>query len=156
MAGFSPASPITGAPGTGLSSPTYTIVADAAPAPNAKQWYVSALGGTQTNVTISSVDKPFTLSVYRPIVFQRLPPVNPVTGVLPRTGRNVHTVLSRKGATPLTGQTPQNIVIKTEVSIPAGCETNDFPALAAALSAHIGSLWEQSNEWGDAMASGAL
>lgn len=156
MAGFTPASPVTGAPGTGLTTPTYTLVSDSPPAQNSKQWYVSALGGTQTNVTISSVDKPFTLTVYKPAVFQRIRVVNPVTGVLPQGGRNVHVVLTRKGATPLAGQTPQLIQIKTEVSIPAGCEAADFPALAAALSLHIGSLWEQSNEWGDAMASGAL
>lgn len=156
MAGFTPASPITGAPGTGLTSPTYTIVADAPPVSNSKQYYVSALGGTQTNVTVSSVDKPFTITVYKPAVSRRLGTVNPVTGVLPPQGRNVHSVLTRKGATPMVGQASQLILVKTEVSIPVGCETNDFPALAAALSAHIGALWEQSNEWGDALASGAL
>lgn len=153
---FSPASPCTGAPGTGLTSPTYTLVADAPPAPNGKQWYVSALGGTQTNVTVSSVDKPFTLSVFRPAVFNRIPPVNPVTGVLPRVQRNVHKIITRKGGTPLAGQTPQIILIETSVSVPAGVETADFPALAASLSLHIGALWEQSNEWGDAQAAGTL
>lgn len=153
---FSPASPITGAPGSGLTSPTYTIAVDAPPAQNAKQWYVTALGGTQTNVSISSVDKPFTITVYRPAVFRRLPPVNPVTGILPPAGRNVHTVLTRKGGLPLAGQQPQLILMKTEISVPVGVELTDFPALAAAMSAHIGALWEQSNEWGDAVASGAL
>jgi hypothetical protein len=153
---FSPASPVTGSPGTGLTSPTFTLTADAPPAPNGKQWYVSNLGGTQPGVTISSVDKPFTISVFKPSVFNRLPPVNPVTGVLPRVQRNVHKVITRKGATPLSGQTPQLILIETVVTIPAGCETADFPALAAAMSLHCGSLHEQSNEWGDAFASGAL
>lgn len=153
---FNPASPITGAPGTGLTTPTYTIAVDAPPAPNSKQWYVTTLGGTQTGVTISSVDKPFTITVYKPAVFRRLPPVNPVTGILPAAGRNVHTVLTRKGATPLSGQQAQLIMIKTEISVPVGVELNDFPALAASMSAHIGALWEQSNEWGDAVASGAL
>jgi hypothetical protein len=153
---FSPASPVTGAPGTGLTSPTYTLVADASPSPNGKQWYVSALGGTQTGVTISSVDKPFTVSVFRPGSFNRRPPVNPVTGVLPRVQRNVHKVITRKGGTPLAGQTPQMILIETVVTVPAGVETADFPAVAAALSLHIGALWEQSNEWGDALAAGTL
>lgn len=156
MAGFTPSSPITGAPGTSLTSPTYTLVADAAPVPNSKQWYVSALGGTQTGVSISSVEKPFTITVFRPAVFNRLPPVNPVTGVLPRTGRNVHRVLTRKGVVQLTGQTPVIATIDTIVSVPAGAEANDKPSLEALMSAHIGALWEQSNEWGDAIASGAL
>jgi hypothetical protein len=131
-------------------------VADLAPVPNSKQYYVSALGGTQTGVTVSSIDKPFTLTLFKPVSFQRLPPVNPVTGVLPRTARNVWRLLTRKGATPLSGQTPQLVTIETIISVPAGCETADFPAIAAAMSAHIGSLWEQSNELGDSLASGAL
>lgn len=154
--GFSPASPVTGAPGTGLSSPTYTLVTDTAPTSNGKQWAVSALGGTQTSVTVSSVDKPFTLSVFKPAVFNRIPPVNPVTGVLPRVARNVWKIITRKGGTPLSGQTPQLILIETVVTVPAGVETADFPALSAALSLHIGSLWEQSNEFGDSVASGVL
>lgn len=154
--GFNPSSPVTGAPGTGLTSPEYTLAVDAPPAANGKQWYVTALGGTQTGVAVSSVDKPFTLSVFRPAVFNRIPPVNPTTGVLPRVQRNVHKVITRKGGTPLAGQTPQLILIETVITVPAGVETADFPALAAAMSLHIGSLWEQSNEWGDALASGAL
>lgn len=156
MAGFTPASPITGAPGTGLTSPTYTLVADAAPAQNAKQWYVSALGGTQTGVVVSSVNMPFTITVYKPAVFARIPPVNPITGVLPSAGKNVHAVITRKGVVVLAGQTPRIATYETKVSLPAGCESADFPNVVAGLSAHIGSLWEQSNEWADAYASGAL
>lgn len=156
MAGFTPASPITGAPGTGLTSPTYTLTADAAPAPNAKQWYVTALGGTQTGVVVSSVNMPFTITVYKPAVFARIPPVNPVTGVLPAAGKNVHAVITRKGVVVLAGQTPRIATYETKISIPAGAESADFPNLVAGLSAHVGSLWEQSNEWADAYASGAL
>jgi hypothetical protein len=153
---FNPTSPVTGAPGTGLTSPTYTLSVDAPPAPNAKQWYVSALGGTQTGVAVSSVDKPFTISVFRPANFNRRPPVNPTTGVLPRVQRNVHKVITRKGGTPLAGQTPQMILIETVITVPAGVETADFPSVAAAVSLHCGALWEQSNEWGDALAAGTL
>lgn len=153
---FAPASPVTGAPGTGLTSPTYTIASDTPPTPNSKQWAVTALGGTQTNVTVSSVDKPFTISVFRPATFNRRPPVNPVTGVLPRLARNVWKVITRKGAVPLAGQVPQIILIETTITVPVGCETADFPALAAAMSLHIGALWEQSNEYGDSIASGLI
>lgn len=156
MAGITPATPVVGAPMTGLTSPTYTVSVDSAPSPNGKQYAVTTLGGTQTGVTVSSVDKPFTISVFKPANFNRLPPVNPVTGVLPRVQRNVHKVLTRKGATPLTGQTPQLILIETQVTVPAGCETADFPAMAAAMSAHHGLLWNQGSAWCDALASGLL
>lgn len=157
MAGITPATPVVGAPMTGLTSPTYTVTSDQAPSQNAKQYAVTTLGGTQTGVTVSSVDKPFTGTVFRPAVFQKLPNVNPVTGALPsRVGRNVHVFLTRKGATPLTGQPSQLITIETRVSIPAGVESADFPALAAAMSFHQGLLWNQGQAWCDAQASGLL
>ena len=44
-------SPITGQPQTGLTSPTYTVVADTAPAGNpGKQVAVTALGGDRKSV----------------------------------------------------------------------------------------------------------
>lgn len=154
---LTPASPIVGAPMSNLTSPTYTVAADVSPQPqNSKQWYVTTLGGTQTNVTVSSVDKPFTMTIYRPSSFRRLPPVNPVTGVLPAAGRNIHSLLTRKGATPLAGQTPQLYTVKTELSVPVGAEAADFPALTAASSAHFGLLWNQGSAWLDAVASGAI
>lgn len=153
---FSPASPVTGAPGTGLTSPTYTLVVDTPPSSNGKQWAVSALGGTQTNVVVSSVSRPFTLSVFRPAVLKQLPPVNPVTGALPSVGRNVFKVITRKGVIPLAGQSSVNMLVETTISIPAGADIADFPNIAAAMSLHIGSLWEQSNELGDTLASGIL
>lgn len=153
---FTPASPVTGAPGTGLTSPTYTLVVDTPPSSNGKQWAVSALGGTQTSVVVSSVSRPFTLSVFRPAVLKQLPPVNPTTGALPSVGRNVFKVITRKGVVPLAGQASQNMLIETTISIPAGADIADFPNIAAGLSLHIGALWEQSNELGDTCASGVL
>jgi hypothetical protein len=85
---FAPSSPITGGSQTGLTSPTYTILADTSPANNAKQYYVSALGGTQTGVLAHSVAAPFTLSFWKPQVLRTLKPVNPVTGVLKEVPTN--------------------------------------------------------------------
>jgi len=64
--------PVTGAAQTGLTSPTYTLVADIAPDVNGRQWAVSALGGTQTGVRTHSASDPFTITVMRPKVFQSL------------------------------------------------------------------------------------
>lgn len=38
--------PLTGAAQTGFTAPTYTLTLDVNPAQNAKQWAVTALGGT--------------------------------------------------------------------------------------------------------------
>jgi hypothetical protein len=62
---FAPTSPVTGAAQSGLTAPTYTLTADVAPAQNAKQYAVTALGGTQTGVISHSVAAPFTLAMFR-------------------------------------------------------------------------------------------
>lgn len=150
-------SPVTGATATGyLTSPTYTVVADLAPSPNGKQYAVSALGGTQTGVDISSVSKPFTITVFKPALLKQLPVVNPVTGVLPAVGRNVFKVITRKGVLPLAGQSPVTMLVETTWSIPAGAGDADPNSVAAATSLHIGALAEQSNELMDMIKSGVV
>lgn len=149
-------SPITGAAQTGLTAPTYTLVADTPPAQNAKQWAVTALGGTQTGVTSHSVASPFTISVFRPNVSQTLQPVDPVTGVLRRVGYNTYKVITRKGVLPLAGQAFKNAVFTTTLEVPAGSDTADSEDLRAALSAHIGALTQTSAGLGDTVVQGIL
>lgn len=151
------ASPLTGATMTGyLTSPTYTLAEDMAPSSNGRQYAVTALGGTQTNVVVSSVGQPFTLTMFKPATFKGLPPVSPVTGVLPSIGRNVFKVITRKGVIPLAGQAPVVALIETSISIPAGSSDADPNSVAAALSLHIGALSEQSNEIMDTVKSGVV
>lgn len=151
------ASPLTGAAMTGyLTSPTYTLTADLAPSSNGKQYAVTALGGTQTDVETSSVGQPFTTTLFKPAAFKAVPPVNPVTGVLPPVGRNTFKLITRKGVVPLTGQAPVVMLVETTVSVPAGAADADPNSVAAALSLHIGGLWEQSNEIMDTVKSGVV
>lgn len=155
---FSPASPVTGAPATSLTSPTYTLSADTPPNTGISiQKAVTAIGGTQSGVdTSSSVSRPFTITFSRPANFKTLPSVNPVTGVLPRVPMNEWTLLTRKGVTPLTGQAPVIMTIRTTISVPAGADTADAPNVRAALSLHAGVLWEQSNEIDTSLTTGVL
>lgn len=154
---FSPASPVTGAPGTSLTSPTYTISSDTAPNAYSIQKAVTAIGGTQTGVdTASTVSKPFTTTFSRPQSFKGLPSVNPVTGVLPRVGMNNWDLLTRKGVLPLAGQQPVVMTVRTVWSIPAGADTADAPNIRAANSFHIGILWEQSDQIDLSLTSGVL
>lgn len=149
-------SPVTGAAQTGLTSPTYTHSVDVAPTAEGKQWAVTALGGTQTGVTIHSVASPFTFTVVKPKNFKFLGKPNPVTGVIAGIGRNVWTALTRKGVLPLAGQPYQNLIIRTTIEVPAGADTADAPNIRAALSMHIGSLSQLSAGTGDTTVSGIL
>lgn len=148
-------SPVTGGAQTGLTSPTYTLVADSPPVPHSKQWYVSALGGTQTGVDVHQLSKPFTISVFKPAAAKQLPVMNQ-NGVVYNIPKNTTKVVTRKGVLPLAGQSNQMLVITTMIEQPAGADVADSEDIRAALSLHIGALNQQSAGVGDTLISGAL
>lgn len=147
---------VTGGAQTGLTSPTYTTTADTPPDVNAKQSAITALGGTQAGVTTHSVASPFTLTVTRPKQFQALGKPNPTTGLISSVPRNKYGVLTRKGVTPLSGQPFQTMLIRSEIEVPAGADTADAANVRAAISAHIGLLYQISANLGDTAVSGVL
>lgn len=150
-------SPITGSAQTGLTSPTYTTVADTAPAGNpGKQVAVTALGGTQVGVTVHSVASPFILNFIRPAVLKTLGNPNPVTGVIANVPTNTYKLVTIKGVLPLAGQPLKSMIISTTASVPAGADTADAANVRAAFSAHIGGLTQQSAGFGDLAINGVL
>jgi len=153
---ISPSSPITGAAQTGFTTPTYTLTADSPPANNAKQWAITALGGTQPSVLPHSVAAPFTLAFWRPLVFKYLSPVNPVTGVLQSVPMNTYKAITRKGVLPLAGQAYKNASISSNIEVPAGSDIADPNSLRAMISAHIGLLTQISAGIGDTTVNGVL
>lgn len=153
---FALTTPVAGALATGFTAPTYTLTADSPPANNGKQWAVTALGGTQAGVIPHTVAAPFTISMFKPLLFKFLQPVNAITGVLKNVPMNVYKVITRKGVLPLAGQAYKNMVITTSIEVPAGADTADGPNIQAAISAHIGALAQQSAGIGDTTKSGIL
>ena len=131
-------SPVTGAAQTGFTAPTYTHVTDTAPDSNGKQVAVTALGGTQTGATVSSVSSPFTTTFVRPKVLRTLSVVDPVTGVLRSIPRNEYHLITRKGAIPLAGQAPTTAQTRTTMSVPAGTDAASPSEIRAMLSMHFG------------------
>lgn len=152
---FAPSTPVTGGPQTGFTSPTYTITADTPPDVNAKQYVVTALGGTQAGVNVHSIAAPFTVSMFRPKVFKNLKPVNS-QNVLTEVPYNTFKVITRKGVLPLAGQAARNMVITTMIEMPAGSDLADAPNVRAALSLHFGTVWAQSAGIGDTSVTGVL
>lgn len=152
---FAPASPITGAAITGLTSPTYTHTADTAPNARSRQYAVTALGGTQTGAVAHSIGMPFTLTMFLPAQFRTLGQPNP-SGVIRSFPRNNFEILTRKGANVLANQPAQTILIRTSISVPAGVDTYDAVTLKAALSAHIGMFWATAQGITDTTITGVL
>lgn len=156
MSGLDLTSPITGAAQTGLTSPTYTHVVDTAPSPNGKQNAITALGGTQTGVTVHSASSPFTIARFRPAQLKTLPAANPVTGVIKNIPNNTYKVNTRKGVSVAAGVPVIPMTFTTTLPIPAGADTYDAVNIRAALSAHIGALQQLSAALGDSSVSGII
>ncbi len=153
---FAPTSPVTGASQTGFTSPTYTLTADNAPAVNAKQYAVTAIGGTQANVDVHSVSKPFTITMFRPVRLAVLPQANVSTGVIKNVPNNTYKLITRKGASPAANQIPLVARVTTIIEIPAGTDTYEPEDIKAMLSAHIGVLSQQASGVGDTALTGLL
>lgn len=152
---FSPASPVTGGPQTGLTSPTYTLVADTAPAAHGKQYYVSALGGTQTGVEVHSLSNPFTTCFFKVVSPKSLPAVN-AAGGLSSVPKNVFKFNVRKGLEVMSGQPRQPGLLEVSWSIPAGADVQDPESVRAMMSLGAGILWEQSLNIGTTLINNGL
>ncbi len=153
---FAPTSPVTGSAQTGLTSPTYTLTADQAPDVNGKQYAITALGGTQTGVSVHSTSIPFTLTAWRPKVPRILGVPNPVTGIIPAVPNNTYKFVVRKGVLPAAGQPARLATFTVECSVPAGSESYDLVSLRAGLSCLFGAAASVSSAWGDTLAAGTL
>jgi hypothetical protein len=152
---FAPSSPVTGGPQTGLTSPTYTLVADVAPAAHGKQYYVSALGGTQTGVEVNSLSNPFTTTFFKVASPKTLPAVN-ASGGLSSVPKNVFKWNVRKGLEVLSGQPRQVGIFELSMSLPAGADTVDPESVRAALSLLFGIAWGESANIGTTLITNGM
>lgn len=152
---FAPASPVTGGPQTGLTSPTYTLTEDRAPASHGKQYYVSALGGTQTGVEVNSLSNPFTTCFFKVSNPKGLPAVS-ASGSLPSVPKNVFKWNVRKGLEVLSGQPRQVGIFELTMSIPAGADVQDPESIRAALSLLFGIAWGESDDLGTTLLTNGL
>jgi hypothetical protein len=153
---ISVSSPVTGTAQTGLTSPTYTVVSDVPPNAYSKQYAVTALGGTQTGVDVHGASKPFTLTFARPPQIRSAPIPNPGNNVIGNSPRNVYSVLVRKGVVPVSGQTPQVMTLRCDLSVVAGSDLVEPEDIRAALSLLIGALSQQSAGLGDTLVTNLL
>jgi hypothetical protein len=150
------ASPVTGVALTGLTSPTYTIVADTPPVANAKKYIVSALGGTQTNVRTHSVSDPFEITIYKPVTLKTLPNANPVTGSRGTIPKNVYTAIIKKGVYVDADLNVDRATLKLSFEVPAGADAQDAINIRAMLAFLFGVVGAEPNDFGDLLVTGVL
>lgn len=146
-------SPITGGAQTGFTSPTYTHVSSSAPDVNAKQYAITALGGTQAGVDVHSASRPFTITYWWPKALRAL---NYMIGMVnaPAIPKNVYKLITRKGVTCHANLPAQTMVITTTIEVPVGADTADTANVRGAHSAHIGALNQVSAGLGDSSVTG--
>jgi len=149
-------SPVAGATVAGLTSPTYSVAVDQAPNTNSKQWYVSAIGGTQTGVDAgSSATKPWTFTWSRPAQIKTLNAVDS-NGVIRQVAFNTYEYLMRRGFIPLAGQAVRVANWRTQMPVLAGSDTADAQNIRAAVSSYIGGLNQQASGLAESMITGSL
>jgi hypothetical protein len=152
-------SAITGGAQTGFTSPTYTPTADMPPNANTgKQWYVSAVGGTQTGVRVHSISDPFTITFEKPSVLKTLTGlVSGLTGLYSKVPENVYKgVFIRKGVNIAANNLPRIMEVDCKIRIPAGADSYDPANIRAAISAMVGALNQVSAGLGDTVVTGTL
>jgi len=152
---WSPDSSITGGTVTGLTSPTYTQVDDLAPAVNAKQKTVSALGGTQGGASANTVSEPFTSTFYKPGVIKTLPAANPSTGLRGNVPNNQYRLVVRKGGEAAAG-VPVVAIARLTIDVPSGMDSYDPDNVRALVSYLVGLLNEESADLADTLLTGVL
>lgn len=151
---ISPTTPLTGSAITGLTSPTYTLSADSSDA-FAKQWAVTALGGTQTGVITHSPDLPFTLTFKRPKSFKTLGVKNAITGQYSTVGMNEFKTIIRKAVAIQSGQYGV-AVVEINVRLPAGSASHDAANIKALASASGGFVANQIQGICDTVLTGVM
>lgn len=145
------AAPVTGSAVTGLTNPTYTFNLDVAPSANGKQYAVTALGGTQTNVRTHTVTSPFSATWFRDPNPKQ--PGVVVNGVLVQNGVNKHRLVLRCGLLPVVGQQYRTGIIRVEMDIPAGAEIADAAQLKALISCLGGIMHELADDHFDTVST---
>lgn len=154
---ISVSSPVTGGAQTGFTSPTYTLVVDQPPnASTGKQWYVSALGGTQTGVRSHSISDPFTITYEKPGVLKTLAGlISGITGLYGKVPDNVYVRRVRKGVNIAANNLPRVAEMYQRTSIPAGADAYDAPNVRAMFSLASGADFATSAGIGDTLVTGS-
>lgn len=154
---FSPDLTTSGAAvGAGFTTPTFTLVADLAPDVNSRQWYVSAKGGTQpSGVRVHSAGDPFTQTIRR-VPYRALPARNLVTGNYPNVPMNRIEFLTRKSVIIDSAGTRRVMNLRTVAEIPAGAEIYDPDNIKASVSAHEGTIGEETADLADSYITGVI
>lgn len=152
---FSPDSSITGGTQTGLTSPTYTLTSDAAISNGQRQWIVSALGGTQTNVRANTLSDPFSLTFFKPTAPKVLPALS-INNRYSSIPVNTYGLLIRKGVRVDSISTLAQARVRVNFDVPANADANDAINIRAMISFLVGVLNEESDDIADTLLTGAL
>lgn len=152
-------SPVTGFAQTGLTSPTYTLVSDTAPSTNGKQFVVNALGGTQTGVVPNSIGAPFTISYFRPPLIKVADAgILSAAGMIPASSAplNSFTLITRKAVAVNEVGGRAMARVETKFHVPVNAAEVDLVSIKAMISAHVGAIQQDGDQWFEGIEQGTL
>lgn len=138
-----------------LTSPTYSFVPGIAKDPGNKAYTVSALGGTQTGVTIHSLAKPMEIIFKRFSNYLRAAKYNSLTQLFGIVPKNTISVIGRNGVNISATQVEVQSV-RIDISIPAGAETFDAAKVEAGTLMVLQATINQLGALLDASRTGSI
>jgi hypothetical protein len=154
------ATPVVGGLQTGMTTPSWTVVADTANTAVEKQWQVTALAsGSAAGARFHSISDPATITFMRPSVLKTLSGlISGLTGLYGRVPSNMWTriLLVRKGVNIAANNVPRIMTIRVECDVPAGADSYDSPNVRMAASLAVGVLNQLSAGFGDTLVSGSI
>lgn len=147
-------SPITGAAITShLTSPTFTVSSTSGPDVNTKAVIVTALGGTQANVGVHSVDANYSLIYSWPKVWKTIGAVVATVAGRIAAPKNRCTSTLKKSVS-ISTTAVDDVLVRIEVVVPAGAALFDPNSVASAISAAAGHFYADADDIAACMISG--
>jgi len=128
-----------------LTLATYTFASDMNLDGRTRAYVVSALGGTQTGVTVNTIDKPKQVLFKRPPAFRSPSGFNASANRFTTVPRNTFKVLGKYGVN-VTSNQIEMATFNLDLNIPAGAVAQDRASVDAAILSYIAALYDQKEE----------
>lgn len=139
------AGPTTAVTAGSLTLATYTFSPDLNMDGRSRPYVVSAIGGTQSGVSVNTIDKPKIMNFRRPAQFRSPSGFVASANRFNTVPRNTFKVNGKYGVN-VTANQVELMTINLDINIPSGAGAQDRANVDAALLSFITGLYDQKEE----------
>lgn len=137
--------PTTAVTAGSLTLATYTYSTDLAPDSLTRKFVRSAIGGTQTGVSINTIDKPAEILFRRPALFKTPSGFIASANRFNTVPRNTFKIRAKCGVNVTANQIEQ-LTVNLDINVPAGAVAQDRASVDAAILSFITALYDQKTQ----------